>query len=75
MFLLLLSIILAAIAVAISMIRRLMISRGNLADSGTAREEIAIAKAGAEQFSPMKRFLVVVLPDGKVVYPRAADQL
>jgi hypothetical protein len=74
MFLLLLSIILAAIAVAISMIRRL-ISRGNLADTGICREEIAIAKAAAEQFSPMKQFLVVVLPDGKVVYPKVADQL
>ena len=74
MFLILLSIILAAIAVAISMIRRL-ISRGNLTDSGIAREEIAVAKACAEQFSPMKRFLVVVLPDGKVVYPRVADRI
>ena len=74
MFLFLLSIILAAIAVAISMIRRLF-SRGNLAGSGIAREDIAIAKARAEQFSPMKQFLVVVLPDGKVVYPRVADQL
>ena len=75
MFLILLSIILAAIAVAISMIRRLIISRGNLADSGIAREEIAVAKACAEQFSPMKRFLVVVLPDGKVVYPRVTDRI
>jgi hypothetical protein len=74
MFLILLSIILAAIAVAISMVRR-RISRGDLADSGIAREEIAVAKACAEQFSPMKRFLVVVLPDGKVVYPRVADRI
>jgi hypothetical protein len=29
-----------------------------------------VAKACAEQFSPMKQFLVVVLPDGKVVYPK-----
>jgi hypothetical protein len=74
MFLILLSIILAAIAVAISMVRRL-VSRGDLADSGIAREEIAVAKACAEQFSPMKRFLVVVLPDGKVVYPRVTDRI
>jgi hypothetical protein len=74
MFLILLSIILAAIAVAISMVRRL-VSRGDLVDSGIAREEIAVAKACAEQFSPMKRFLVVVLPDGKVVYPRVTDRI
>jgi hypothetical protein len=74
MFLILLSIILAALAVAISMIRRL-ISRGDLAASGIAIEEIAMAKACTEQFSPMKQFLVVVLPDGKVVYPRVPDRI
>jgi hypothetical protein len=71
MFLILLSIILAAIAVAISMIQR-RISCGRLPDSGIAREDNAIAKG--RQFNPMKLFLVVVLPDGKVVYPRVADQ-
>ena len=74
MFLILLSIILAAITVAISMIRR-RISCGRLAGSGIAREDVAIAKGRAEQFSPMKQFLVVVLPDGKVVYPRVADRI
>jgi hypothetical protein len=71
MFLILLSILLAATAVAISMIRRL-ISGGNLARSGIAREDIPIAKGRAGQFSPMKQFLVVVLPDGKIVDPRGS---
>ena len=69
MVLILLPIIVAAIAVTISMA---------LAGSGIAREDIAIGKERSEQptiTSPTKQFLVVVLPDGKVVNPLVADRL
>ena len=74
MVLILLSIILAAIAVAASMIHT---SFGILAGSGIAKEDFSIVKKRAEQptnASPTKQFLVVVLPDGKVVNPIAADR-
>ncbi len=66
MVLALLFITLAAIVVAISMMRR-RISFGSLIRSGIARE-------GAEHSriaGPTRQFLVVVLLDGKIVYPRA----
>jgi hypothetical protein len=66
MVLIVFSIILAAIAVAISMIHY---SFGGLAGSGIAKESIV---RGAEQpaiAGPTKQFLVVVLPDGKIVNP------
>jgi len=69
---LILLIILASIAVAISMIHSLS---GSLASSGIAKE--SIAKEGAEQSaiaSPSKQFLVVVLPDGRVVDPTVAHR-
>ena len=68
-----LSVILAAIAVAVSMIH----TSGVLAGSGMAKESFSIVKKRAEQptnASPTKQFLVVVLPDGKVVNPIAADR-
>jgi hypothetical protein len=67
MVLILLSIIVAAIAVAISMIHS---SFGSLAGSGVAREDIAVAREQSRTTSPVKQFLVVVLPDGQVVNPR-----
>jgi hypothetical protein len=66
MVLILLSIIVAAIAVAISVTRRHSLF-GSLAGSGIVREE---TRERAEQpaiAGPTKQFLVVVLPDGKVV--------
>jgi hypothetical protein len=67
MVLILLSIILGAIAVTISMIHS---SFRILTVSGIAREEIAVPKEQAEQSrvaGQKTRFLVVVLPDGRIV--------
>jgi len=77
MVLFLLSVIVAAIVVAISMIRN-RISFGSLIRSGIGKEDYSITGASAEQSatpSPLKPFLVVVLPDGTIVTPRVADQL
>lgn len=66
------SIILAAIAVAISMVHS---SFGSLAGSEIAKQ--SIVRRDAEQpaiASSTKQFLVVVLPDGKVVNPIVADR-
>jgi hypothetical protein len=74
MVLFLTSVIVAAIVVAISMIRHL-IAFGSSTRAEIAREN---AKELAEQSrvtGPMKQFLVVVLPDGRVVNPRVADPL
>jgi hypothetical protein len=71
MVLILLSIIVAAIVVAIS-----MTSCESLPGSRIARETIAIGKERCEQpaiASPTKQFLVVVLPDGKVLNRVLAD--
>jgi hypothetical protein len=61
-----------AIAVAISMFRR-HISLGNSAGSWLAREDLAFGKDRVDQSRltrPPRQFLIVVLPDGKVVNPR-----
>jgi hypothetical protein len=66
-----LSIIFAAFAVAFSMMIRRITSIGNLTGSRIDREAIATTRTFAEQSpiaSPLRKFLVVVLPDGKVVY-------
>ena len=73
MVLILLSIIVAAIVVAISMSHT---SCESLPGSRIARETIAIGKERCEQpaiASPTKQFLVVVLPDGKVLNRVLAD--
>jgi hypothetical protein len=66
--------ILAAIVVAISMIYS---SFGSLAGSGIAKENVSIVREGAEK-SPVAdqttKFLIVVLPDGKIVNPVVADR-
>ena len=75
MVLILLSIILAAIAVAVSTIHT---SFGVLAASGIVKENFSIVKKRAEQptiTSSMKQFLVVVLADGTIVTPRVAERL
>jgi hypothetical protein len=77
MVLILTSVILAAIVVAISIIRY-HVSFGSFTGSGIAREDIAISGERAKQSKiagPVKRFLIVVLPDGKVVSPGIAEQL
>jgi hypothetical protein len=69
MVLILLSVVLAAIVVAISIIRY-HISFGNFTGSGIAREDIAISGERAKQSRiarPVKPYLVVVLPDGKLL--------
>ena len=74
MVLILLSVIFAAIIAAISMIRHRIVF-GSSTRAEIAREN---AKELAEQSrvtGPIKQFLVVVLPDGKVVNPRLAEQL
>jgi hypothetical protein len=71
MVLILLSMILAAIAVAISMIHS---SFGILAESGVAREVIAVEREQSRTTSPTKHFLIVVLPDGKVVNPMVSER-
>jgi hypothetical protein len=71
MVLILLSIISATAALAFSIMIRRPISLGNLTGSRVDREDIAIARKFAEQSpigGPLRQFLVVVLPDGKVVY-------
>jgi hypothetical protein len=77
MVFLLLSVILAAIAAAISIFRH-RISFGSLIRSEIARGDSSIARERVEQSriaGPSKQFLVVVLPDGRVVNPRVTDQL
>jgi hypothetical protein len=71
MFFFLLALIIVAIAVAISIFRH-NISLG----SGIGREDSCIAseRAGQSRISgSMKKFLVVVLPDGTIVTPRVAE--
>ena len=73
MVLIFLSIIIAAIAVAISMVHS---SFGILANSGIVGEETAKAREKAEQSrvsGQTTQCLVVVLPDGKVVNPVVAN--
>jgi hypothetical protein len=66
-----LSIIFATFAVAFSMMIRRLTSLGILRGSRVDRKDIARTRTFAEQSpiaSPLGQFLVVVLPDGKVVY-------
>jgi hypothetical protein len=69
MVLILLFVFLSAIVVAISTFgRRLYFV--SLTRSGITREEFSVASELADQSrvaGPMKQFLVVVLPDGKIV--------
>jgi hypothetical protein len=76
MVLILLSIIFAATAVAIPRIRH-RIAFLSLTLSGGAREDSALPKERTEQSTfagPMRQFLIVVLPDGKMVNPMVADR-
>jgi hypothetical protein len=73
MVLILFSVVLAATAVAISMIHS---SFGSLSDSGIAKESIVREDAEQKAIAGQARqFLVVVLPDGKVVTPRVAERV
>ena len=60
MVLILLSIIFAAIAIAISRVRHRIRFGGDLSSIGERSEQLRIT-------SPVKPFLVVVLPDGTIV--------
>jgi len=74
MVFLLLVVVLAGIVVAIPRVR-LRIWFGGLTRSEISREDLSIATERAEQSatpSPLKTFLVVVLPDGTIVTPRVA---
>lgn len=69
MVLILLSVVVVAVVVATAIFRHL-ISFGSFTHSGIPRENIATARARDEQTriaGSMKQFLVVVLPDGRVV--------
>ena len=72
MIVILLSVIFAAIVVAISIARHL--SFGLFNGTGIAREDVALPLEGAEQSrvdGPIKqKLLIVLLPDGKLVSPR-----
>lgn len=73
MVLILFSVVLAATAVAISIIHS---SFGSLSDSGIAKESIVREDAEQKAIAGQARqFLVVVLPDGKVVTPRVAERV
>ena len=74
MVLILFSVVLAATAVAISIIR--FARFGSLSDSGIAKESIVREDAEQKAIAGQARqFLVVVLPDGKVVTPRVAERV
>jgi hypothetical protein len=69
MVLVLLSVFLSAIVIAIPAIRH-HLSSVNWTRAGMAREEFSVASQLVRQSrvaGPMKQFLVVVLPDGKIV--------
>jgi hypothetical protein len=78
MILLLLSVIITAIAVAISIFRH-HISVGSLIRSETGRGDFYITQKRADQprfvAGPMNQLLVVVLPDGKIVTAMVADRM
>jgi hypothetical protein len=77
MALFLLSLIVATILVAISIFRH-HIAFGSINRSEIAREGFSIAEKRADLSTvagSMNQFLVVVLPDGKIVIQRVVDQL
>ena len=77
MALILLSVIVAAILVAIPKIRNRIASEG-CTRSGVVRKDSSITKEHVEQSriaGSMKKFFVVVLPDGTIVNPRVADRV
>ena len=68
MVFLLFAVVLAAIAVAIPRVRHRI----------WFREDFSIAKERVEESriaDPMKKFLIVMLPDGTIVMPRVAAQV
>jgi hypothetical protein len=79
MVLFVLSVIVAAIVAIVAIPRiRHHIPFGGFTRFGIARGDFSIARDRSEKSriaGPMKQFLVVVLPDGKIITPRVADQL
>jgi hypothetical protein len=77
MVFLLFSLVGAAIAVAILLFRQ-NLSAGSLIRSGITKGDFPIAREGAARSSvagSLQQFLVVVLPDGKIVTPNATDRV
>ncbi len=77
MILFLLSVVVAAIVVTSPRIRNRIVS-GGFTRSGIVRDDSVITKERAEHSritSPMKQFLIVVLPDGTIVTQRVAGQV
>jgi hypothetical protein len=77
MALILLSVLVAAILFAIPKIRNRIASEG-CTRSGVVRKDSSITKEHVEQSriaGSMKKFFVVVLPDGTIVNPRVADRV
>ena len=78
MIVILLSVISAAIVVAISIARH-PVSFGHFNGTAIAGEDVALPFEGARRSrvdGPIKqRFLIVLLPDGKLVDPRGAEPL
>ena len=77
MFFILLFVTLAAIVIATSLVRR-HVAFGSFTRSEIARDNFSVARERGEQSQiagPMKQTFVVVLPDGRIVNPRVADQL
>jgi hypothetical protein len=66
-------IIAAAIAVSVSVARGYSSFGGSL-DSGVTREALLCQRNTPDNRRPVKQFLVVVLPDGKVVNPIVAHR-
>jgi hypothetical protein len=76
MVLILLSIIFTAVVVVIPRLRH-RIALGEVTRSEIVKDDFSIARNCAQQSrvaGRVKRFLVVVLPDGKVVNPLVADR-
>jgi hypothetical protein len=71
-----LSVIVGGIFLASPRIRHFM-PFGSFTRSGIAREDLPVARECAEQSrtTPVKQFLVVVLPDGKIVTPKLAERM
>ena len=77
MILFLLSVVVAAIVVAIPSIRNRIASEA-WTRSGIVKEDSFMTKERVELSSvagPLRPFLVVVLPDGTIVTPRVAGQV
>jgi hypothetical protein len=77
MVLFLLSLIVAAILIAIQRIRNRIVIEG-ITRSEIVKGDFSVARERSDQSTvagPGNQFLIVVLPDGTIVIPRVADRL